>query len=71
MSENNPPKGLTDDEKRRLIERVKAIQAERVRLQQEAEEIVAELAADEAFRRQQPGTVHEFRPRPGGDPGDE
>ena len=66
MSESNPPNGLTDAERARLEERLGNLLAEIERLNLEAKMIVAELAADEAFRRRQPGTVHEFRPRPSG-----
>lgn len=65
MSESNPPNGLTDAERARLEERLTNLLTMIERLNAEAKLIVAELAADEAFRRRQPGQVYRFPPPSG------
>ena len=70
MSESKPPNGLTDDERKRLTERLTNLLNEIDRLNAEAKLIIADLAADEAFRRQQPGRLYRFPPEPTDGPTD-
>lgn len=70
MSEEPPDGSLSDDELDALDAEIARDMAIIRQLEEQLQVKLRRYRAELAFRRRQPGTVHEFRPRPGGEPGE-